>query len=82
MERRSSVNQRAMLPLVSFQLTQLHGKAVLDIESSGYLNETDREVLVNSPVVRFVGIGQCAIADIATDAQVIEFCLVVETTTI
>ena len=57
-------------------LLQLRGKAVVDIEISGDLNETEREILVDSPVSRFVGIGQCALGDIASDAQVIEFCLV------
>ena len=55
-----------------FGLFQLHGKAVVDIEISGDLNENDREILVDAPVARFVGIGQCALGDIASDAQVIK----------
>jgi len=39
---------------------------------SGDLNKAYREILVDVPVALFVGIGQRALGDVATDAQVIK----------
>ena len=51
-------------------------EAVFAIEISGDQNATDREILVDSPVERFFGIGQRALGDAASDAQVIKLGLV------
>lgn len=37
---------------------------------------TEREILIDMPVARFVGVGECAPGDVASNAQVIEFGLV------
>ena len=54
------------------RLLQFHRKAVAGVKHSGDLNEAYREILVDVPVALFVGIGQRALGDVASYAQVIE----------
>ena len=54
------------------RLLQFHHKAVAGVKHSGDLNEAYREILVDVPVALFVGIGQRALGDVASYAQVIE----------
>lgn len=53
-------------------LFQFDRKAVVDVELSGSLDQAHREILIDAPVAGFVGIGQRALGDVATDAQVIK----------
>ena len=50
------------------RLLQFHRKAVVGVKLSGDLNKAYREILVDVPVALFVGIGQRALGDVATDA--------------
>jgi hypothetical protein len=54
------------------RLLQRHRKAVVGVKLSGDLNKAYREILVDVPVALFVGIGQRALGDVATDTQVAE----------
>ncbi len=54
------------------RLLQFHRKAVACVNLSGDLNEAYREIRVDAAVALLVGIGQCALGNIASYAQVIE----------
>ena len=54
------------------RLFQLHRKAVAGVKRSGGLNQTHREIRKDAAVALLVGIGQRALGDVATDAQVVE----------
>lgn len=54
------------------RLLQFHRKAVACVNFSGDLNEAYREIRVDAAVALLVGIGQCALGNIASYAQVIE----------
>src|SRR3989338_7220328 len=50
------------------RLLQFHRKAVAGVKFPGNLDEAYREILVDVPVALFVGIGSCALGDVATNA--------------
>ena len=54
------------------RLLQLHRKTVAGVKFSGDLNKAYRKIRVDAAVTLFVGIGQRALGDIASYAQVIE----------
>ena len=54
------------------RLLQLHRKAVAGVKFSGDLNEAYRKIRVDAAVSLFVGIGQRALGNITSYAQVIE----------
>ena len=54
------------------RLLQFHSKAVACVKLSGDLNEAYRKIRVDAAVALLVGIGQRALGDIASYAQVIE----------
>ncbi len=54
------------------RLLQFHRKTVAGIKFSGDLNEAYRKIRLDAAVALFVGLGQRALGDIASYAQVIE----------
>jgi hypothetical protein len=54
------------------RLLQFHRKAIAGVKHSRDLNEVYREIRINAAVALFVGIGQRALGDVASYAQVIE----------
>ena len=52
---------------------QLHTEIVLGVQSPRDTNQHMSEVCVDAPISLFVGIGQCAPGDPATNADVVEF---------
>ena len=46
------------------------------VEFARHFDLTEREILIDMPVARFVGVGECAPGDVASNAQMIEFGLV------
>ena len=50
------------------RLFQLHRKAVAGVKRSGGLDQVHREIRKDAAVALFVGIGQCALGDIAANA--------------
>jgi hypothetical protein len=53
-------------------MLQFYPERVLGVEPTGYLDEREREILIDAPVAILVGIGQCAAGDPAANAQVVE----------
>ena len=53
-------------------LGQIHLQRFVGIEPAGDADQRLRELVVDVPVARFVGVGQCAAADVAPHAQVVE----------
>ncbi len=58
------------------RLFQFHRKAVAGVKLSGGLDQAHREIHIDATVALLVGIGQRALGDVASDAQVIELGLV------
>ena len=54
------------------RVRQFHRKAVVRIEFARHVDEAQREVAIDAPVARLVGIGERASGDVATDAEVVE----------
>jgi len=57
-------------------LFQFHRELIAGIELSGYLNQVHREIGVDVPIARFVGVGKCTACDTASNAKMIKFGLV------
>ncbi len=58
------------------RLFEFDSKTVLRVELARHLDLTQREILIDMPVARFVGVGERAPGGVATNAQMIESGLV------
>src|SRR6476659_7511474 len=58
------------------RLFEFDSKTVLCVELARHFDLTECEILINMPVARFVGVGECAPRDVASNSQMIEFGLV------